>query len=75
MPNLWFLAVEVPANGSTKLRARHKNTRNMHKPFLLEIFNLLLCPLNLNAKGKKEISVSSSAHSLYGEMLDNLCYL
>lgn len=43
--------------------------------FLLGIFNLLRCPFNLNAKGKKEISISSSAHSLYGEMLDNLCYL
>lgn len=75
MSNLWFLAVEVPANGPTKLRARHKNARATREPFLLGIFNLLHCPFNLSAKGKKEISISSSAHSLYGEMLDNVRYL
>lgn len=75
MSNFRFSAVEVPANGPTKHRARQKITGMTHKPFLLAIFNLLHCPFNLNAKGKKEISISSSAYSLYGEMLDNSRYL
>lgn len=83
--DLYVLGINVQLRGLGLLKPQQRGqqsseqeTRTLaptYKPFLLEIFNLLQCPFNFNAEGEEEISISSSAYSLYGEMLENLCYL
>lgn len=59
----------------SKAQSRTQEHQNYPQTIFTGNIQFLHCPFHLNAKGKKEISISTSAHSLYGEMLDNLCYL
>lgn len=78
---LWLLGCWSISTCASKVQSKTQEqqtyTVNMtrKKTVLLGIFNLLQCPFNLNMKSKKENGISSSALSLYGKTLDNLCYL